>query len=397
MDKNTTETSTQPMSSKDISDEAIRDANARLISILNAAVDALVIIDQHGKIELVNAATEMMFLYTREELIGQNVNLLMPSHFKDKHNQYISSYIASRKPKVIGKGRMLQATKSDGSEFPVFISVGEVQASSHTQFVGIIRDISLEEKSRIEIQEIRDKLAHVSGLNSMGELAAGIAHEINQPLSAISSYAQASKRMILSPESDNKELVISALDKICNQAIRANEVINHLRSLVKKRVAQRQNVLLNTLINETVSLAKVDTRILDHDIILDLTSSKPPELNVDPIQIQQVLLNFIRNAIDAMEDSKGMPLTIRSHWLSDEVVEVSVIDSGHGMDANMSDNVFTPFFTTKETGMGMGLAISQTIIHAHGGRIYCKPNVPKGSIFSFSLSIAASSQKNSEQ
>ncbi|MBL4632060.1 MAG: PAS domain-containing sensor histidine kinase, partial [Paraglaciecola sp.] len=208
--------------------------------------------------------------------------------------------------------------------------------------------------------------------------------------------AQASKRLLQSTTQDNKEKVVAALDKICAQAIRASDVIDRLRTFVKKRVAQREPVDLNGLILETVNLAKVDTRILDHQVILELSQLKRPRLSADPVQIQQVLLNLIRNGIDAMEHSKGAPLRIRSQWLSDELIEVSVIDCGLPMDEETKNGIFNPFFTTKESGMGMGLPVSQTIIHAHGGSIYFGPSEPTGCIFSFSLPATVFNQEEIE-
>lgn len=363
----------------------IKDANERLIALLDAAVDALVIIDGKGNIELFNAAAQSMFLYAKQEVFGKNIKILMPDPFSNGHDSYLSSYLTSKEAKIIGKGREGRGKKSTGEEFPIFLSIGEVKNSSHTQFVGIIRDISAQERDKIEAQESRERLSHASRLNSMGDLAAGIAHEMNQPLSAISSYAQASKRLLQSTTQDNKIMVVAALDKICDQAIRASEVINRLRAFVKTQVLQKEFIDLNKLILETVDLAKVDTRILDHDVILKLDCSKKPKVLADPVQIQQVLLNLIRNGIDAMEHIKGAPLRIHSQWLSDVMIEVSIIDYGGGMDKKTSSSIFTPFFTTKETGMGMGLSVSQTIIHAHGGDLYFGPGLTSGYIFSFSL------------
>jgi len=363
----------------------IRDANARLIALLDAAVDALIIIDKKGNIELFNTAAQNMFLFSSEEVLGKNIKLLMPAPYREEHDNYISSYLTSGESKIIGKGRRVKGKKSNGEEFPIFLSVGEVKESSHTQFVGIIRDISEQENDRIEAQESRERLSHASRLSSMGELAAGIAHEMNQPLSAISSYAQASKRLLQTTSTDNKEKVVTALDKICDQAIRASEVISRLRTFVKKRVAQRQAVDLNQLIIETINLAKVDTRIIDHEVILELNHHNKPQLSADPVQLQQVLLNLIRNGIDAMEHTKGSPLHINCQWLSDGLIEVSVIDSGLGMDEETISSIFNPFYTTKKSGMGMGLSVSQTIIHAHGGRIYFDASQTSGCKFSFSL------------
>ena len=365
------------------SKRTIQDANETLNALLDAAVDGLVVIDEKGRVELFNSAAQKMFMYSSKEVLGNNIKMLMPASFSREHDGYLAAYLSSGQAKIIGKGRKVRGKKSDGEEFPIFLSVGEVKGASHKQFVGIIRDISEQERDRIEAQESRERLSHASRLSSMGELAAGIAHEMNQPLSAISSYAQASKRLLLA--GNNEARVIDALDKICDQAIRASEVIKRLRTFVKERVAQRDVVDLNALIIETVNLAKVDTRLLDHQVNVELSQPSQPQLLADPVQIQQVLLNLIRNGIDAMEHIKGAPLRIQCKWLSNETIEVSVIDCGHGMDEEVSQSVFTPFKTTKESGMGMGLPVSQSIIHAHGGRIYFGPNQPSGCIFSFSL------------
>lgn len=348
----------QVLSNKPPGQGTIKDANQRLIALLDAAVDALVIIDGKGNIELFNSAAQKMFGYSKREVFGKNIKMLMPDPFSIEHDKYLSSYLTSGDEKIIGKGRKVKGKKSNGEVFPIFLSVGEVKNSSDIQFVGIIRDISEQEQDRIEARESRERLSHASRLSSMGELAAGIAHEMNQPLSAISSYAQASKRLLQSDTQDNKLKVVAALDKICDQAIRASEVIHRLRTFVKKRVAQRESVDLNALIYETVNLAKVDTRILDHEVLLKLCHNKKPILLADPIQIQQVLLNLIRNGIDAMEHHKGAPLLIHSQWLSNIMIEVSVIDCGLGIDQKTSSGIFNPFFTTKETGMGMGLSVS---------------------------------------
>jgi two-component system sensor kinase FixL len=387
----------QMLSDKTSRQGTIKDANERLIALLDAAVDALVIIDGKGNIELFNSAAQNMFGYSKQDVFGKNIKMLMPAQFSIEHDKYLSSYLASGEAKIIGKGRKVRGKKSNGEEFPIFLSVGEVKDTSHIQFVGIIRDISEQERDRVDARQSRERLSHASRLSSMGELAAGIAHEMNQPLSAISSYAQASKRLLQSSTQENKLKVVAALDKICNQAIRASDVIYRLRTFVKKRVTQRESVDLNELILETVNLAKVDTRILNHEVIIELCHHNKPYVIADPVQIQQVLLNLIRNGIDAMEHIKRAPLRIHSQWLSDVMIEVSVIDCGHGMDQETGSSIFSPFFTTKETGMGMGLAVSQTIIHAHGGRIYFGPSRPSGCIFSFSLPAIVDSQKDIEK
>lgn len=368
------------------------DSNARLLALLNAAVDAFVIIDERGTIELFNHAAEMMFGYSCNDVLGKNVAILMPSDIASQHDNYLMNYIQTSDSKVIGKSRKVMGRKFDGNEFPINISVGEVLESSHRQFVGIIRDMSEQEKIKAEAQENRERLSHAARLNAAGELAAGIAHEMNQPLTAITSYAQASRRLLRTPNDGNLSRVKGALDKICDQALRTSEVLNQLRTFVKKRTGDRKHIELNQTIRETINLAQIDTRISQHNVILELEENNQPILLANQVQIQQVLLNLIRNGLDAMEKMEGSPLKITSQWLSEQTIEVSVIDCGDGLEENISKQVFTPFYTTKETGMGMGLPISQTIIHAHGGDIYIKNT--NDSLTNFSFSLPATSMKS---
>jgi two-component system sensor kinase FixL len=371
---------------KTISQDSVAEFNA----LLNAAIDGIIIIDHVGNIELFNAAAESMFGYEASFVIGQNIKILMPEPFHSKHDNYLQHYDETGEKRIIGIGREVKARKKNGEIFPIELSVGEVQNSSHKQYVGIIRDITEQVFIRTEAIANRERLAHVSRLTVMGELVAGIAHEINQPLSAISSYSQACRNMLnrTIDEDVTSKLQVemeSVLDKIEKQSYRAAQVISRLRSFVKKGDNITQPVRLNNLIQETLELAKVDTRILEHGINLHLTSDPEPELVVDPIQIQQVLFNLINNAIDAMQNQDYEPVRIHTRWITDKVIEVAVIDRGTGVTKDSEKELFNPFFTTKEKGMGMGLTISQSIIEAHGGKLKHCHGIPDGSIFAFEL------------
>lgn len=383
------------MQNRKINDKKIdsQDANAKLSALLDAAVDAIIIIDHKGNIELFNAAAEGMFGYQSAEVVGNNVKMLMPDPYQSEHDQYLANYMQTNKARIIGIGREVKARKSNGEIFPIELSVGEVQESSHKQFVGIIRDITEQVKAHSDAILSRERLAHVNRLSTMGEMAAGIAHEINQPLTAVSSYAQACKNLLRRERNNATELdplnkkLVDTLEKISQQAQRAAEVIRRLRAFVKKRIGQRELVDLNELIKDTIDLAKVDTRLLDHGIQLDLTTEPKPQLSIDPIQIQQVLLNLIRNAIDAMEQQPAQAVNIQTRWLDPNFIEVLVSDTGSGVNKEHKDTLFTPFFTTKPAGMGMGLPISQSIIQSHGGILIHRPGELKGSVFIFTLPV----------
>ena len=368
-------------------DEA--DALAKLKAILNATVDAMIIIDHTGTIELFNAAAQRMFGYSVQEVIGKNIKMLMPEPYRKEHDQYLDNYMKTNQARIIGIGREVKACKKDGEIFPIELSVGEVKESSHKQFVGIIRDISDQVQARSDAIANRERLAHVTRLSTMGEMAAGIAHEINQPLSAVSSYAQACKNFLQRENSladaFQKQKLTDTLEKISNQALRAGEVIRRLREFVKKRNTEREYINFNDLIQDTIDLAKVDTRLLDHGIQLDLCSAPTPCLLIDQVQLQQVLFNLIRNAIDAMEDQPSAPVVIQSKWINEQYLEVSICDTGYGITEENRARLFHPFFTTKTSGMGMGLPICQSIIQSHGGELKHSAGSPQGSVFSFTL------------
>ena len=393
---------------KELNDALVdmHDANAKLTALLDAAIDAIIIINHKGEIELFNAAAQGLFGYEASEVVGQNVKMLMPEPYQHEHDQYLDNYMQTKQARIIGTGREVKAQKKSGEIFPIDLSVGEVKDSSHKQFVGIIRDMTEQMKARVEVINSRERLAHVSRLNTMGEMAAGIAHEINQPLTAVTSYAQACKNILsnshipLSEQQFPKQGLLQTLDKISEQALRAAEVIRRLRGFVKKRKAQRELVDLNQLIAETVELASIDTRLLDHGITLNLSDQPQPVLLLDPIQIQQVLFNLIRNAIDAMAEQTNEPIQIYSQWLDQQFIEVGVIDGGQGIKEQDKTMLFTPFYTTKTTGMGMGLPISQSIIQAHGGELKHRSRASKGSIFSFTLpsfSVLTDDEKANEK
>lgn len=365
------------------------DTNAQFLALLDAAVDAMIVIDHLGSIEVFNHAAERMFGYQATEVIGKNVKILMPQPYKNAHDGYLEHFNNTRQARIIGIGREVKAQRRNGEIFPIELSVGEVKKSSHPQFVGIIRDISDRIKVQADLNESRERLAQFTRLSTMGEMAAGIAHEINQPLTAITSYSQACRNFLeqYQPGSGDDSLikVKNTLDKISAQTHRASEVISRLRNFVKKGQVIRTTVNLSSLIKNTLSLAEVDTRILDHGIELKLSNDPRPMVNIDDIQIQQVLFNLINNAIDSLQGRPSSPIHIQTQWVGNKHIEVSVIDFGVGITAKQQESLFLPFYTTKASGMGVGLSISQTIIEAHGGKLTYQKGVPTGSTFTFTL------------
>ena len=487
-------------------------------AILDAAVDAIIVIDHHGAIEEFSQKAQKLFGYAAEEVLGRNVSMLMPEPYQSAHDGYMSRYMETGERRIIGKGREVRARRKDGSVFPCDLSVGEVPGSQPPRFVGFLHDITArkehEEQLRRSEAELRlaqelanlgnyvlhakrgghdyyspqlyrilgvgaddpsvireeylerwvhatdrkrvaeafvrmesgkspldieyqivlregsvrhlhhlaqavldedgevvkyigtihditdrrraeddarvlqERLTHFSRLSTMGEMAAGLAHEINQPLSAIATYARASQRLMAQPESDPGD-VLAALEQINAQALRAGEVIRRLRNFVKNREVKREPVDCSRLLEDLRTLAETDARL--HNIRLRLECAEPlPTVYADPIQLQQVVLNLVRNAIDAMseapEDRREVVLSTRMD--PDGEVEITVADRGTGLAPEATEHLFNPFFTTKASGTGLGLAISRSIVRAHGGRLWHTPNDDCGVRFHFTLPVS---------
>jgi len=487
-------------------------------AILDAAVDAIVVVDHVGTIQEFSSAAQRIFGYSREEMVGRNIRELMPEPFRREHDGYMARYMNTGEERIIGIGREVSAQRKDGSVFPCDIAVGHVHGAEPPRFVGFIRDITArkvsEEQLRRSETELRlaqelanlgnyvmhaeagaqdyyspqlyrilgvepgglevvrqdylsrwvhandrqrvadafarmesgrgpfdieyqvvlpdgtvkhlhhlaqavfrpdgrvlkyigtihditdrrraedearvlqERLTHFSRLSTMGEMAAGLAHEINQPLSAIATYARACQRLIAHPEPDYAD-VIAALEQINAQALRAGEVIRRLRNFVKNREVKREPVDCSRLLEDLRTLAETDARL--HNIRLRLDCEEPlPTVHADPIQLQQVVLNLVRNAIDAMaevpDDRREVVLTTRRS--SNDEVEVTVADHGTGLAPEATEHLFNPFFTTKASGTGLGLAISRSIVRAHGGRLWHTPNDDCGVRFHFTLPVS---------
>ena len=484
-------------------------------AILDAAVDAIIVIDHHGTIEDFSLRAQQLFGYTPDEVIGRNVSILMPEPHRGAHDGYMRHYMETGERRVIGRGREVTALRKDGSEFPCDLSVGQVEGVDPPRFVGFLHDITARKESEAQLQRseaelrlaqelanlgnyvmhagggghdyyspqlhrilgveqggpsiereeylerwvhpadrkrvtesfarmdtgnapldieyqvvlrdgtvrhlhhlaqavldenarvvkyigtihditdrrraeddarvLQERLTHFSRLSTMGEMAAGLAHEINQPLSAIATYARACQRLMVQPDSDAND-VIAALEQINAQALRAGEVIRRLRNFVKNREVKREPVDCARLLEDLSTLAETDARLHNIRLRLDCVESLPT-VYADPIQLQQVVLNLVRNAIDAMadapEDRREVVLSTRLD--ADGEVEVTVADRGTGLAPEATEHLFNPFFTTKATGTGLGLAISRSIVRAHGGRLWHTPNDGCGVRFHFTL------------
>jgi len=362
---------------------------AEFEALMNAAVDAVIVIDGRGIIEQFNKAAEIMFGYDTVEIVGQNISLLMPQHDRAHHDGSIHRYLDTRVAKIIGIGREVEAVRRDGSVFPVDIAVGEVKQENIVRFVGFVRDIT--EKKHVEEQVLqqRDEMMRVSRLTTMGEMAAALAHELNQPLSAIVNYAAVSSRL-LDAGLEQLDEVKSALQNIDTQAHRASKVIRRIRNFVTSEGDIQQSTSLNTLVEEIRPLAELDAKSNSIALVIEVAENLP-DIVVDGLQIQQVILNLLRNGVDAMGDvaPEDRQLKLSGYLESPNEIRVDVVDRGHGVPQEVRKELFDAFFTTKPTGMGMGLAISRTIIRTHGGKLFFVNNTDAGATFSFTLPTKA--------
>jgi two-component system sensor kinase FixL len=362
-----------------------------LQALLDACVDAVIIMDHAGSITTFNPAATRMFGYQREEIIGRNVGLLMPEAEGRRHDGYVDRYIRTSDAHIIGKGRDVLAQRRDGSTFPAALAIGRIAGDGPPRFVGFLHDLSQrrhDEEQRIAAQdavrESRERLTHVARLSTMGEMTTGLAHELNQPLTAIAMYARAAERLATQEQPELDE-VIAALRHIATQALRAGEIIKRLRALVRNRQTREELLDLNGVVRELVVLAESDARSNAVRLVIDLAESLPTVLG-DAVQLQQVMLNLVRNAIDAVETRSGEArvVTLRTAR-SGSGVEMSVSDLGTGLAPAIQGRLFEAFATTKPEGTGLGLAISRSIIESHGGRLAWRANEPQGSCFYFNL------------
>jgi len=361
------------------------EAEAHLRSILATVPDAMIVIDEQGTILSFSAAAERMFGYGEDDVLSENVRMLMPSPDRERHDQYLVNYLTTGKRKIIGVGRVTTALHRDGNTFPIELSVGEAWLGERRIFTGFIRDLTERQQTLLRLQDLQSELAHVGRVSEMGTLASSLAHELNQPLTAVASYCESARDLLDDePDAEALSMVREALDEAAQQALRAGQIVRRLRDFMSTGETERHIESLQRLINEANALALVGSREHGIDVQLQLDPAADRVL-VDRIQIQQVLVNLIRNAIDAMMDTNVRCLALRTARDRQGFVEVTIEDTGAGISEAIAAQLFQPFVTSKQNGMGIGLSICRTIIEAHGGRIWFEPGSNGGTAFHFTV------------
>jgi two-component system sensor kinase FixL len=480
------------------------ESGERLQAVINNAHDAIITIDAQGRVETFNRAATRIFGYEPGEVRGRNVNVLMPSPYKDAHDRYLHNYMTTGVAKIIGTGREVEARRRDGTVFPIDLSVAEMNVGGRRGFIGVIRDITerkLTEAARDQlaaivqsshdavigkdlagfittwnrgaqemygytvaeavgqpiamlappalkdeipglierarrgevitsyettrvtkdgrrldvsltlspiqdaagqivgvstiardvtqlnqaqrrIRELTAEMVHMSRLTAMGQLSSSLAHELNQPLTAVANYTEAARQLLLSAPNSPPPRVTEFLEKTASQAERAGQIIRRLRGFVEKGSIERVPAFLDEMVKEATALGTIGSASDGIRLVYELAPGLPP-VHIDKIQIQQVVVNLVRNAAEVLRGTDRRVLTVRTTAVGDGYQEVAVIDTGPGIAPEIADQLFKPFVTTKADGMGIGLSICHSIIEAHGGRIWTEPNPGGGTIFRF--------------
>ena len=366
-----------------------RDALAReahLQSILDTVPEAMIVIDERGIMQSFSSAAERLFGCRAAEAIGRNVSTLMPSPYRENHDGYLHRYMTTGERRIIGIGRVVVGQRKDGSTFPMELAVGEMKSGDQRYFTGFIRDLTERQQTEARLQELQSELVHISRLTAMGEMASTLAHELNQPLSAIANYLKGSRRLLEGAADEKSAAMRDALDKAGDQAMRAGHIIRRLRDFVARGETERRVESITKLVEEASALALVGVK----DLGIRVQFQFNPEIDLviaDRVQVQQVLLNLIRNAMDAMETSQTRDLVVAIAPADGGHVRISVTDSGSGISPEIAEQLFQPFITTKRHGMGVGLSISRAIVEAHNGRIWAEPNPTGGTTFHFTIAV----------
>lgn len=374
----------QDITDQRAAESSLRNSEAHLRSILSTVPDAMIVIDERGTIVSFSAAAERLFGYVQAEVAGSNVSMLMPSPYRERHDGYLERYLRTGERRIIGIGRVVFAMRKDGSTFPMELSVGEATGEGQRLFTGFIRDLTDRQRTQEKLEELQSELIHVARVSAMGTMASTLAHELNQPITAVANYVEAVRDLLAEPDPEDFPEIREALQDAAGEAMRAGHIVRRLRDFVARGEVEKTIESLPNLINEAAAFGLLGANEKSIQTRMDIDHEAASVL-VDKIQIQQVLVNLIRNAVEAMGASDQRLLTIRTAPDQPGFVRVTVADTGPGIAPEVAEQLFKAFVSTKANGMGLGLSICRTIVEANGGRIWMEPADGGGAQFHFTL------------
>lgn len=373
-------------SSPTLDDIALTEREALLRAIIETSPNGLITIDERGRILSFNPAAECMFGYQADEVIGENISCLMPAPFRHEHDGYIERFLNTGEKRIIGIGREVIAQRKNGDVFPADLAVGEVRLSDRRRFAGFIRDNSARHAAEQNVHKLRNELLHVSRLSELGEMASALAHELNQPLTAIINYLEACHRLLNRDDNTDHRQTESLMHKASDQARRAAQIIQQLRKFITKGETEHRFEPVNAVIREAAELALVGTGQKSIATEFDLADGLP-DILIDRVQIQQVVMNLVRNSVEALVETEKRTLTVRTCRTADAAVQIDVIDTGPGLAEEVAARLFQPFVTTKPGGIGIGLSICKGIVDAHDGQLWTTADPEGGTAFHISLPV----------
>jgi two-component system sensor kinase FixL len=368
------------------SQAALDAREALLSSMLDTVQDAAIVSKCDGTILSFNSAAVRQFGYAEQEAVGQNLRMLIPEAYLSLNDGLPGSYVGTGEGGMIRCDEVVTGLRKDGTTFPLKLAIGKTLSGTETVFTCFVRDLTEREETAARLQQIQSELARLARLTEMGEMASSLAHELNQPLSAIANYVHGCTRLLRGVDGEVAAKMREALQETADQSLRAGQIIKHLREFVSKTETEKAPHNIRRLMEEAASLALVGAREKGVRAIFELPPG-PEMIMVDRIQIQQVLINLMRNAIEAMGDSPTRELSIRARVEPGDELAVLIEDTGPGISKEIAAQLFKPFVTTKPEGMGMGLSISKRIVEAHGGGLTVSGNRAGGASFRFTLPV----------
>ena len=356
-----------------------------LESILSSVPDAMIVINRAGDILAFSRAAETLFGYQAGQVLGRNVSMLMTGADAAHHDTYVRNYLETARPQIIGVGRVVQAQNAAGEHFPVMLKIGEANIGGEPVFTGYIRDVTAEQERQHQLTHMQVELERFSRLSAVGGMASAMAHELNQPLTAIANYLEAVRDMIADGDTDALAVAQEALDAAAGQSIKAGKIVRRLRDYVSRGEIDAHPTALAPVIQDALTLVKLGQT----GVVPRIDTAIPddfPHVRADRLQVRQVVLNLLRNAIEAI-DGVSNPAVAISAFIDGDKAVIHVADNGPGLGLEESASPFEPFVSTKASGMGLGLSICQTIVQAHGGDIWHEPAPGGGACFCFSLDL----------